>query len=91
MTLLPIELDVSLNKKFSENPECAAILNVYADYYNRVGFNKPWIGYFASIDGVGIVGLADIKDSPWKARLKLHMELLRILKVEGLAQRFVDN
>lgn len=64
MILLPIDIDESKNARFRENPECIPVLNVYPDYYQRVGYNKPWIGYFATIDGEEIVGAGGYKGAP---------------------------
>ncbi len=84
MTLLPIELDVSLNKKFTENPECAAILSVYPDYYNRVGFNKPWIGYFATIDGVEIIGAGGYKGQPQDGKIEIAYGTFKNFEGQGI-------
>lgn len=64
MILLPIDLDESKNSRFRSNPACLEILNVYPDYYNRVGYNPPWIGYFATIDGEILVGAGGYKGRP---------------------------
>src|SRR5687768_2941887 len=84
MTLLPIELDVSLNKKFTDNPECAAILSVYPDYYNRVGFNKPWIGYFATIDGVEIIGAGGYKVQPQDGKIEIAYGTFKNFEGQGI-------
>ena len=71
MTLLPIDVDVSLNSKFKGNPECEAILCVYPDYYERVGYNKPWIGYFATVDGNEIIGCGGYKGKPREGKIEI--------------------
>ena len=57
MQLLPIDIDESKNIAFRENPECIPILNIYPPYYQKVGYNKPWIGYFVTLDGQEIIGV----------------------------------
>ena len=84
MTLLPIELDVSLNSKFSDNPECAGILSVYPDYYKRIGFNKPWIGYFATIDGVGIIGCGGYKGQPQEGKIEIAYGTFKNFEGQGI-------
>lgn len=84
MTLLPIELDVSLNNIFSENPECTGILSVYPDYYYRVGFNKPWIGYFASIDGVGLIGCGGYKGQPQEGKVEIAYGTFKNFEGKGI-------
>lgn len=71
MKLLPIEVDFSLNHKFSVIPECVEILNVYPDYYGKVGFNKPWIGYFATRDGNEIIGCGGFKGKPQEGKIEI--------------------
>ncbi len=84
MTLLPIELDVTLNNKFREDPECAPILSVYPDYYNRVGFNKPWIGYFATIDGVELVGAGGYKGQPRDGKIEIAYGTFKNFEGQGI-------
>jgi RimJ/RimL family protein N-acetyltransferase len=71
MILLPIDIDESKNIQFLNNPECISVLNVYPDYYKKVGFNKPWIGYFASIDDSEIVGTGGFKGQPNEGKVEI--------------------
>lgn len=84
MTLLPIEQDVSLNNKFIENLECAGILSVFPDYYNRVGFNRPWIGYFATIDGVEIIGCGGYKGKPQEGKIEIAYHTFKDFEGQGI-------
>ena len=71
MLLIPIEVDESQNMKFRENPECIPILELYPDYYKKVGFNKPWIGYFATIRGQEIIGTGGYKGKPTNGKVEI--------------------
>ena len=84
MTLLPIEQDVSLNNKFNQNPECVGILSVYPDFYKRVGFQKPWIGYFATIDGVGIIGCGGFKGQPQEGKIEIAYGTFKNFEGQGI-------
>lgn len=64
MILLPIDIDETRNIHFRQYEECIDILKVYPDFYKRVGYNLPWIGYFASLDGSEIVGAGGFKGKP---------------------------
>jgi ribosomal-protein-alanine N-acetyltransferase len=70
MLLLPIDIDEMKNTVSLENPECIPILDIYPGYYKRVGYNRFWIGYFATIDGQDIVGVAGYKRKAtgWQGR-----------------------
>jgi RimJ/RimL family protein N-acetyltransferase len=71
MLLLPIDIDDSKNIRFKENPECLSILNIYPDYYKKVGYNEPWIGYFATVDGQEIIGSGGYKGQPKEGKVEI--------------------
>ena len=64
MLLLPIDIDESKNSKFHRYAECIEVLTVYPGFYARVGYNQPWIGYFASVDGQEVIGMGGFKGKP---------------------------
>ena len=71
MLLLPIDIDETKNDRFRNNEECVLVLNVYPGYYHRVGYNKPWIGYFATIDGHEIIGCGGFKGKPKDGKIEI--------------------
>ncbi len=64
MTLLPIEIDESLNDRFRGIPECEEVLKVFVGFYKKVGFTKPWIAYFVADSDNEIVGGGGFKGKP---------------------------
>lgn len=84
MLLLPIDVDESQNIKFRENPECLEVLKVYPDFYNRVGYNKPWIGYFATIDGKEIVGGGGYKGKPKDGKIEIAYGTFKKYQGQGI-------
>lgn len=64
MKLLPIDIDETQNLHFSKNPECLEVLTAYPDYYKKVGYTPPWIGYFLMNDKNEIVGCGGYKGKP---------------------------
>lgn len=91
MQLLPIDIDDSLNGGYANDPECLDILKIYADYYKKIGYQKPWIGYFFSLDGKKLPAVVDIKESLRKVKLKLPMALLNLMKGRELALKSAGN
>lgn len=71
MLLLPINVNPSQNIQFRTNSECIPILEVYPDYYEKIGYNKPWIGYFATIDGQEIAGAGGFKGKPTDGKVEI--------------------
>ena len=56
---------------FRAFPPCIEVLDVYPGYYQKVGYNEPWIGYFASIDGNDIVGAGGYKGKPINGKVEI--------------------
>lgn len=50
MELLPIGATLKENKLFADHPDCQTILPMTIEFFNRIGYTPPWIGYFAKID-----------------------------------------
>ena len=47
MKLIPITNSLEENSAFLEAQDCPPIIDAMIDYYQEIGFNFPWIGYFA--------------------------------------------
>lgn len=84
MLLLPIDTDQTKNVRFKENPECVPILNVYPDFYQRVGYNKPWIGYFVTIDRDAIVGAGGYKGKPREGKVEIAYGTFKRYEGQGI-------
>ena len=84
MLLLPIDTDQTKNERFKENPECVSILNVYPDFYQRVGYNKPWIGYFVTIDRDEIVGAGGYKGKPREGKVEIAYGTFKRYEGQGI-------
>ncbi len=63
MQLIPIKETIEQNKDLSQNPICSEILPITIEFYKRVGFEPPWIGYFVQDNGC-LVGSAGFKGPP---------------------------
>jgi RimJ/RimL family protein N-acetyltransferase len=84
MLLIPIDIDKSKNEKFRNIEECVQILDVYPGFYQRVGFNKPWIGYFASLDGNEIVGCGGFKGKPIDGKIEIAYATFKGYEGQGM-------
>ena len=84
MKLLPIEVEPYLNLNYNRNPECLEILTVYPDYYRLIGFTKPWIGYFASIEGDQIVGCGGFKGKPREGKVEIAYGTFKNFEGQGI-------
>jgi RimJ/RimL family protein N-acetyltransferase len=81
MKLLPIEEDQTLNNRFKEEPECIEVLRLFIEHYKKVGFHKPWIGYFVADDQNEIVGGGGYKGKPTDGKIEISYGTFK--KYEG--------
>lgn len=84
MILLPIDIDETKNACFAGNPECAEILQVYPSFYKKVGFNKPWIGYFVANGANEIIGCGGYKGQPKEGKIEIAYGTFRQCQGQGV-------
>ncbi|HEX5025240.1 MAG TPA: GNAT family N-acetyltransferase [Agriterribacter sp.] len=70
LELIPIKRTFEENAAFAANAGCLDILRMSIDFYKRIGFVFPWIGYFAVADG-NIVGSAGYKGQPVNNKIEI--------------------
>lgn len=68
--LLPIQQTLEANTAFANNPDCKDTLKMTIDFFNRIGYNPPWVGYYASINGT-FVGSAAYKGKPVNNKVEI--------------------
>ena len=85
MILLPIEVDESSTSLYRSNPDCVEVLDVYPGFYKRVGFIKPWIGYFATLDGKEIIGCGGFKGRPVNGKVEIAYGTFKKYEGQGVA------
>ncbi len=84
MKLLPIKEKIEDNEIFTSNPVCAETLPMTIDFYKRVGFVEPWIGYYAEEDGQ-IVGCAGFKGKPINGTVEIAYGTFEQYQKQGIA------
>ena len=70
MVLIPIKEHLDENKIFTDNPDCQDSIYMSVAYYKKIGFNVPWICYYAESAGV-LVGCAAYKGAPVNRRVEI--------------------
>ena len=68
--LVPIALTMEENHAFAVNPAVQEILTMTVAYYQTIGFNPPWIGYFARFNGE-LAGSAGFKGKPVDNKIEI--------------------
>lgn len=87
MQLLPIDIDESANRSFRKVPECRPILDVYPEYYAKVGYIRPWIGYFATMDDGEIVGACGFKGRPKGGKVEIAYGTFKAYEGRGIGTK----
>ena len=91
MLLLAIDIDENKNAPFLQNRECIGVLDVYPAYYKKVGYNKPWIGYFVSTDGEEIIGVGGYKGKPINKKVEIAYGVFQNYQGKGVATAICEK
>jgi len=84
MRLEPIHIDEDKTKEIYANPDCQEIFKSYPDYYYKVGYNPPWIGYFVIRDD-RIVGVGGFIGKPQDGRVEIAYGTFKQHEGQGIA------
>jgi RimJ/RimL family protein N-acetyltransferase len=84
MELLPIKENLNENIEFTNNPACLESLQMCIDFYKRVGFQQPWICYYAQQNGE-LVGNAGFKGKPIDGKVEIAYGTMEPFRQQGVA------
>lgn len=83
MELVPVKKTLEENAEFSTNPECQESLPVTVNYFQRIGYHPPWIGYFAKKNNQ-LVGVAAFKGAPRNGRVEIAYGTFEGFRQQGM-------
>ena len=86
MTLLPIKETMKENEVFAMNPLCNESLSMCIDFYKRVGFDPPWICYYAEENGE-LIGNAAFKGRPINNTVEISYGTMESHRQRGIGTR----
>lgn len=84
MELKTIELDVDQSKEIYASTNCQQLINSMKEYYPKIGFNKPWVGYFA-FSNDQIVGTGGFTGQPKDGKVEIAYWTFREFEGQGIA------
>jgi ribosomal-protein-alanine N-acetyltransferase len=70
MKLIPVKQFVEDNTELAAFPDWADMVQMSVDYYTRVGFNPPWISYYAE-ENDQLVGCGGFKGKPANGQVEI--------------------
>ena len=83
MKLIPIYETLEENQTLLNNPLCKEMLQMTLDFYKRVGFVPPWIGYYAE-DNRNLVGSAGFKGQPVNGTIEIAYGTFEEFRHQGV-------
>ena len=81
--LVPIGRTLEENKDFVGNQDCRQTLTMTIEYFRLIGFNPPWIGYFARKNGQ-YTGSGGFKGAPFKGRVEIAYGTFENFRSQGI-------
>ena len=70
MQLIPIKENIYENTAFIDSADCADSLFMTVEFFKKIGYHPPWIGYYAQTDE-GLVGSAAYKGKPVNGKVEI--------------------
>lgn len=84
MKLKIINRNEDLANKLYDSVECLQLIRSMNDYYQQVGFNKPWVGYFVIRDNE-VVGTGGFKGKPRDRKVEIAYWTFQQFEGQGIA------
>jgi [ribosomal protein S5]-alanine N-acetyltransferase len=86
MRLIPVKEHAEENPEFIADPRCQESVYMSIDFYKRVGFDPPWICYYAYLDDQ-LVGCAGYKGKPIGGRVEIAYGTFEICRNQGIGTK----
>lgn len=84
MNLKPISLNEDKTNEVYASTDCQQLLQMYDDFYPKIGFNIPWIGYFV-VNQDKIVGSCSFVGQPQDGKVEVAYWTFKEFEGQGIA------
>jgi len=84
MKLEPITLNIDKSLKIYSSDNCQVLIDSYDEYYPKIGYNLPWIGYFIVKD-YEIVGSCGYTGKPIDGKVEIAYWTFKEYEGQGIA------
>ena len=84
MKLKPITLNIDKSLKIYSSDNCQILIDSYNEYYPKIGYNLPWIGYFIIKDDK-IVGSCGYTGKPVDGKVEIAYWTFKEYEGQGIA------
>lgn len=90
MEFIPITNESQQISAFEDQPEAKSIFEFSQLFYQKVGFNPPWIGYFANERGK-LVGTGAFKGKPKQNSIEIAYATFEAFRQQGIATKMCQE
>ena len=84
MKLKIIELNIDRSNDIYSTDNCKMLIKSYDDYYQVIGFNLPWVGYFV-VRQNEIVGSCGFTGQPKEGKVEIAYWTFKEFEGQGIA------
>lgn len=84
MKLQKIEIDLDKTHNNYRSDDCQLLLKSYEEYYQKIGYNLPWIGYFVVREN-HIVGSCGFTGQPKEGKVEIAYWTFKEYEGQGIA------
>jgi RimJ/RimL family protein N-acetyltransferase len=84
MKLRPITLNEDKTNEAYASDDCQQLLQMYNDFYPKIGFNIPWVGYFI-VRQEKVVGSCGFVGQPKDGKVELAYWTFKEYEGQGIA------
>jgi len=83
MELIPVKESLEENEEFADNPLCQEATYMTIEFYKKIGFVYPWIGYFVKQYGKW-VGSGGFKGKPINGVIEIAYGVFEPYRKQGI-------
>ncbi len=84
MKLIPLDLEADTSDEMYASEDCQSLFKVYEEYYPKIGFHIPWIGYFV-VKNEQVVGCCGFKGQPNDGKVEISYWTFQAFEGQGIA------
>ncbi len=84
MELKIININEDKTKEIYSSTDCQQLINSMDEYYPKISFNKPWVGYFVFNDSK-VVGTGSFTGQPKEGKVEIAYWTFKEFEGQGIA------
>ena len=84
MIFKPLHIDEDKTLEIYANPDCQNLFKSYPEYYYKMGYNPPWIGYLVIRENK-VVGVGGFTGKPKDGKVEIAYGTFKDYEGQGIA------